>query len=158
MEMLTTKSILSALPHSHPFVFVDRIIERVLGEYVKGVKAVSYNESYFPGHFSDGPILPAVVMIEAASQVAGFLVDIGGDCMARIVGVERFQFQKAVEPGCLLEIEVRQKSRRRNVIFADTILSVEGEKVASGSLQIYVKEPDVKKTETVLGEVNEVER
>ena len=39
------------LPHRYPFLLVDKIIE-VGPDYIVGVKSVSGNEPFFPGHFT----------------------------------------------------------------------------------------------------------
>lgn len=61
------------LPHRHPFLLVDRIVD--LGdEHVVGVKNVTYTESFFEGHFPDDPVMPGVLIIEAMAQTGGILV------------------------------------------------------------------------------------
>jgi len=64
--------IMSVLPHRYPFVMVDKIIE-ISDTHIVGVKSVSYNEPYFPGHFPDNPIMPGVLQIEAMAQTGGIL-------------------------------------------------------------------------------------
>jgi 3-hydroxyacyl-[acyl-carrier-protein] dehydratase len=85
--------ILEALPHRYPLLLVDRVAELVPGERIRAIKAVSFNEQFFQGHFPGRPIMPGVLQVEALAQAAGIL---------------------AVETGCLLELEasfVQQRSR-----------------------------------------------
>ena len=64
--------ILAALPHRYPMLLVDRVIE-VGEETITAVKAVSFNEGFFQGHFPGRPIMPGVLQIEALAQAAGIL-------------------------------------------------------------------------------------
>jgi 3-hydroxyacyl-[acyl-carrier-protein] dehydratase len=69
---LTIEQIQQLLPHRYPFLLVDRVTECVPGKYAIGIKNVTVNEPFFPGHFPGRPIMPGVLQIEAMAQV-GFL-------------------------------------------------------------------------------------
>ncbi len=63
----TTKDIIKMLPHAHPFLLVDKIIE--IGEnYVVGLKNITFDQPFFDGHFPGDPIMPGVLQIEAMAQ------------------------------------------------------------------------------------------
>ncbi|MDL2266082.1 bifunctional UDP-3-O-[3-hydroxymyristoyl] N-acetylglucosamine deacetylase/3-hydroxyacyl-ACP dehydratase [Parabacteroides sp. OttesenSCG-928-G07] len=61
------------LPHRYPFLLVDKIIE-VGGDYIVGVKNITTNEPFFPGHFPQEPVMPGVLQIEAMAQTGGLLI------------------------------------------------------------------------------------
>ena len=61
------------LPHRYPFLFVDKIIE-LSDVHVVGVKNISYNETFFQGHFPNNPVFPGVLQMEALAQVGGVFV------------------------------------------------------------------------------------
>ena len=61
------------LPHAHPFLLVDKIIE-LTDRICVGIKNVTFNEPYFQGHFPGNPVMPGVLQIEALAQAGGCLV------------------------------------------------------------------------------------
>ena len=56
------------LPHRHPFLLVDRVIEMELGKRITAIKNVTINEPFFPGHFPGAPVMPGVLILEAMAQ------------------------------------------------------------------------------------------
>ena len=111
--------ILEALPHRYPLLLVDRVAELVRGERIRAIKAVSFNEQFFQGHFPGRPIMPGVLQVEALAQAAGILAVetlelAGSGKLVYFMAIEEAKFRAPVEPGCLLELEasfVQQRSR-----------------------------------------------
>ena len=66
---LNIDQIEAILPHRYPFLLVDRITECTPGEGAKGLKCVTANEPFFPGHFPGFRVMPGVLIIEALAQV-----------------------------------------------------------------------------------------
>lgn len=67
------KDINRFLPHAHPFLLVDKIIEKS-AKHIVAVKNVSGDQYFFPGHFPNDPIFPGVLQLEAMAQAGGVLV------------------------------------------------------------------------------------
>ena len=68
----THQDIIKKLPHRHPFLLVDKIIE-ISDSHIVGIKNVTFNESHFAGHFEGNPVMPGVLQIEAMAQTGGIL-------------------------------------------------------------------------------------
>ena len=56
------------------FSQIDRILEMQPGERLTAVKTLSLSEEYLKDHFPRFPVLPGVLMLEAAFQAAMYLV------------------------------------------------------------------------------------
>jgi UDP-3-O-[3-hydroxymyristoyl] N-acetylglucosamine deacetylase/3-hydroxyacyl-[acyl-carrier-protein] dehydratase len=69
----STKDIIRLLPHKHPFLLVDKIIDKD-EKSVTAVKNVTFDEPFFNGHFPGDPIMPGVLQLEAMAQAGGVLI------------------------------------------------------------------------------------
>lgn len=90
------------LPHRYPFQLVDKIIE--MGDnYIVGVKNVTANEPFFPGHFPQEPVMPGVLQIEAMAQTGGLLVLSTVEDPAKystyFMKIDNVKFRQKVVPG-----------------------------------------------------------
>lgn len=123
--------VLKRLPHRYPLLLVDRVIELVPDQRIRAVKAVSFNEGFFQGHFPGAPIMPGVLQIEALAQAAGVLAvetlglaDSGQ--LVYFMAIENAKFRAPVTPGCLLELEAEFVQKRARVCKFAGKASVEG--------------------------------
>jgi 3-hydroxyacyl-[acyl-carrier-protein] dehydratase len=117
---LDIRRVMAALPHRYPMLLVDRVEEIVPNKSIRAVKAVTFNESFFQGHFPGRPIMPGVLIIEALAQAAGVLAveSLGLADSGKLVyfmGIENAKFRTPVEPGVLLTLEVEIVQMRGKV-------------------------------------------
>jgi 3-hydroxyacyl-[acyl-carrier-protein] dehydratase len=109
MPTLDIDEIRQILPHRYPMLLVDRILE-LEEKYVVGIKNVTANEPFFGGHFSDFPVMPGVLIIEAMAQTAGVQVlskiPDRANFLVFLVAVDYARFRKPVRPGDQLRIEM----------------------------------------------------
>lgn len=65
---MTTNEILSRLPYTYPFLFVDELVG-VNDEKVSGNYTFKPDEFFYSGHFKNMPVTPGVILIETMAQI-----------------------------------------------------------------------------------------
>jgi 3-hydroxyacyl-[acyl-carrier-protein] dehydratase len=141
--MIEIDEILSLLPHRYPFLLVDRIIEYEPQKRIVGIKNVTFNEPFFPGHFPGKPIMPAVLIVEALAQTGGILAfksfpHLKGD--VRFIGIDKARFRRPVVPGDQLRLVLELVKHRREVWVFDAEAFVDSKKVAEAQLMATLQE------------------
>ena len=137
--MIEIREIMKILPHAYPFLLVDRIVEMELGKRIVGIKNVTYNEPFFPGHFPGRPIMPGVLIVEAMAQTAGMLIYQTMDEENRrkpafFLGMDNVKFRKPVIPGDQLRLEVEITKHRQSIWGFKGKALVDGKLVAEAEL------------------------
>jgi len=143
---LDIKRVLAALPHRYPMLLVDRVEEIILDRSIAAIKAVSFNESFFQGHFPGRPIMPGVLIVEALAQAAGILAVeslglAGSGKLVYFMAIDEAKFRVPVEPGVLLRLEVEFVQKRSSVCkFAGKAL-VDGKVAAQANFTAMIADP-----------------
>jgi 3-hydroxyacyl-[acyl-carrier-protein] dehydratase len=65
---MKNEAILSKLPYSKPFLFVDEII-KIDENGVEGNFTFDENLDFYKGHFKENPITPGVILTEVMAQI-----------------------------------------------------------------------------------------
>ena len=73
-KVILHNEIINLIPHRSPFLLIDKITDIDIGNSATGIKSVTFNEPFFPGHFPDYPIMPGVLILESMAQTAACLV------------------------------------------------------------------------------------
>lgn len=138
--------ILKALPHRYPLLLVDRVKSLELGESIHAVKAVSFNEEFFQGHFPGAPIMPGVLQIEAMAQAAAILgietLELAGTGkLVLFMGIDGAKFRAPVTPGCLLDMHVEFVQKRSRVYKFKGRASVEGKTTCEVEFTAMIADP-----------------
>jgi 3-hydroxyacyl-[acyl-carrier-protein] dehydratase len=141
--MIEIDEILKLLPHSYPFLLVDRIVEIEPEKRIVGIKNVTFNEPFFPGHFPGKPVMPGVLIIEAMAQTAGILAfksypGIKGNVF--FIGIDNARFRKPVIPGDQLRMEMTLIKHRREIWMFEGKASVDGKTVAEARIMATLQE------------------
>jgi 3-hydroxyacyl-[acyl-carrier-protein] dehydratase len=145
-KSLDIAGILKALPHRYPLLLVDRVVSLELGERIHALKAVTFNEQFFQGHFPSRPIMPGVLQIEAMAQAAAILgietLELAGTGkLVYFMGIDGAKFRAPVEPGCLLDLEVEFVQKRSRVYKFAGAASVEGKTTCECEFTAMIADP-----------------
>lgn len=137
--MLDINGILKNIPHRFPFILVDRIIEIHGAERIVGIKNVSINEPFFPGHFPNRPVMPGVLICEAMAQVGAILARNarGGTEVGKVfvlAGLDNVKFKRPVEPGDQLRMELTVIKRRGTFWKMKGVATVDGKLAAQAEI------------------------
>jgi len=140
------RKVLNALPHRYPLLLVDRVQSLEIGERIHAVKAVSFNEAFFQGHFPGRPIMPGVLQIEAMAQAAAILgietLELAGTGkLVYFMGIDGAKFRSPVEPGCLLDLHVEFVQKRSRVYKFSGKASVEGRTTCEVDFTAMIADP-----------------
>lgn len=146
--------IIEMLPHRYPFLLVDRVFDIDENKNGKGEKLYTFNEWFFQGHFPNNPIVPGVLLIESAAQIAAVIyqsqylnylnenskTDVGS--IQNHVGYlckTNVKFLKVVRPGDTVITEIKFTRDSGNMSIVEMKASVNKGIVAQGELVISKK-------------------
>jgi len=140
-ELFDIEKILNILPHRYPFLLVDKVLDIKKGQSIVAIKNVTYNESFFQGHFPQLKVMPGVLVLEAIAQTGGILLYHSiPDPTTKIVflsKIDKAKFRKPIVPGDQIRLEavfIKQKNKiyqiRGKALVGDEI-AVESEIMAS---------------------------
>jgi 3-hydroxyacyl-[acyl-carrier-protein] dehydratase len=126
-----------AIPHRPPFLLVDEIVSQT-GDSIVCRKHFTGDEWFFAGHYPDEPIVPGVLLCEAALQAGAVLlgksqqsVDNGSAAehsrnMPVVTRMNDVRFKHIVRPGDTIEIEVQVRERVGEAYFFEAKVSCAG--------------------------------
>jgi len=86
------------------------MVELEAGQSARGRWHLTGEESFFAGHFPGRPTLPGVLMVESLAQVGAVAVLADPRFAGRLPlfgGIDRARFRRQVNPGDVLDLEVR---------------------------------------------------
>ena len=143
---LNIDQIEAILPHRYPFLLVDRITECTPGEGAKGLKCVTANEPFFPGHFPGFRVMPGVLIIEALAQVGAVALLTQEENQGKLAlfgGIKNARFKRQVRPGDVLELSCQLTARKGPVGFGTAEARVDGQLACKAELTFALTERKV---------------
>jgi 3-hydroxyacyl-[acyl-carrier-protein] dehydratase len=126
----------SIIPHRDPFLFVDEVLELEPGARVVARKIFHDSEWFFEGHFPGRPIVPGVIMVEAAAQTSAIAVLTVPENRGKLLlfaGIDKVRFKRIVSPGDELTMVAELGEARGNVGWAKIEARVGNELALRGS-------------------------
>ena len=133
------------LPHSYPFILIDKIIEMNKDIYGIGIKNVTINEPFFLGHFPNNPIMPGVLQIEGMAQTAAVMCVLSRNQeqpLSKIffMTIDKAKFRRPVIPGDILYYHLKKIRQRANVWKFKGEAYVLGKLVAEAEISAMIDE------------------
>ncbi len=145
--IMDVRQIEKLLPHRHPFLLVDRVVELEPNKRIVAVKCVTMNEPFFAGHFPGQPVMPGVLIIEALAQTSALLAlssmtpEQRAGKVTYFMGIDGARFRKPVVPGDRLELHVEMLRSKGAVLKVKGQAKVEGDVVAEAELMAMLASP-----------------
>lgn len=127
--VVSEQELRKCLPHRAEFQLLDAIVhlDRERGVAI-GVKDWDHNPWWAKGHIPGRPLMPGVLMLEGAAQIATFLVkqnsDWARDRMIGLAGLDNVRFRGQVVPPA-------------RVYFVSGNLTISGRRLAKMSAQVF---------------------
>lgn len=136
---MSLSEILAAIPHRPPMLLLDEIVERGEGRMVCR-KTFRAEEFFFQGHYPNFPIVPGVILCEAAMQAGAVLLSSvitagvkGVPVAARLNDVK---FKKMIRPGDTVLLEATLEERLKEAFYLAGKVTCEGKVVATLSYTV----------------------
>ena len=133
---LLHNDIIKLIPHRHPFLLIDKVTDIIVNKSITGVKAITFNEPFFAGHFPNYPVMPGVLILESMAQTAACLVSyedqsLSLNSLVFFTGVEKAKFRKPVTPGHELFLKINLITNKRTLYKFNGEAFVQNQLVAS---------------------------
>jgi len=140
---LGADELMRLVPHRPPFFFLRRLLEWSPGRRAVSEVEFDGSEDFFRGHFPGRPVVPGVILVEAAAQTAGLALaeqvkdspSVAG-VLPALAKVKDFRFREPVAPKELLTIEAIVTNRLGTSGMVETTIRRNGTRVADGELMI----------------------
>lgn len=138
---LDCSEIQKIIPHRYPFLLVDFIESCEPGKQAVGIKNVTVNEPFFPGHFPGKPIMPGVLILEALAQVGAVAILLLPEYAGKIAlfgGLRNARFRRPVVPGDTLRLEVTIQKIRAGAGIGSGVATVNGQRACEAEMTFMV--------------------
>jgi 3-hydroxyacyl-[acyl-carrier-protein] dehydratase len=131
---------LKSLPHGPEFRFVDRLVSLTPGKEGVGEYLVRGDEFFMRAHLPGEPLLPGVVLIEAAAQLAGVIAQNDPHIPPlrglKLTALRAVKILGPARPGETVRIEACVTGRLGALVQAQASAYVAGTKVLSAELTL----------------------
>src|SRR5688572_17612450 len=134
---MSREQILAAIPHRPPMLLLDEVVEWQ-EERIVCRKTFRAEEWFFQGHYPDYPLVPGVILCEAAMQAGAVLLSkhVIGDSLPVAGRLNDVKFKRMIRPGDTVQIEAQLDDRMSGAFFLSAKVICEGKLAASLSFAV----------------------
>ena len=121
------------------FVLIDRITDLKPGQSLTAVKNLSLAEEYLADHFPGFPVMPGVLMLEALTQAAAWLIRDMEDFAHSVIVLKKakmIKYGSFVEPGRQLELKVTLVNAGEREATFKAEGTIEGQSMVKGQITL----------------------
>jgi 3-hydroxyacyl-[acyl-carrier-protein] dehydratase len=145
--MLDIDGIKKILPHRHPMLLIDRVIDLEPGKRAVAIKNVTINDWFIQGHFPGKPVMPGTLIVEAMAQTAILIYHSAFEDKLKqtpdyYLGSIKASFSHPVLPGDQLRLEAQTVKLLATGAFVSVKAFVKDTKVAEADLVFAVHQKD----------------
>lgn len=146
---MDNSEVLQAIPHRPPFLFVDEILE-VTEDQIICQKTFTGKEAFFQGHYPDFPLVPGVLLCEAALQAGAVFLSkkMAADestfsgKMPVVAKMSDIRFRQIVRPGETVKIQVNLEDFYANAFTMNGTVTVNGKMSVKLKFTVMMVEKD----------------
>lgn len=98
------------------FILIDKIVELDPGESIVTTKNLTVAEEYLADHFPGFAVMPGVLMLEAMTQSAAWLIRVTDDFADSVISLQEarnVKYNHFVQPGETLTLRITILDRKR---------------------------------------------
>ena len=144
---MALEQILAAIPHRPPMLLLDEIVEwdrETDRERIVCQKTFHAKEWFFQGHYPDFPLVPGVILCEAAMQAGAVLLSkhVTGDGVPVAGRLNDVKFKRMIRPGDTVLLDVTLDERMGDAFFLSGKVTCEGKAAVTLSFAVTLaKQP-----------------
>lgn len=131
---------LQHLPHGPEFRFLDRLTSLEPGRAGQAEYTLKGNEHFLKGHFPGDPLMPGVLLIEAAAQLAGVVAQTDPQLKTlpglKLTGCRAVKILGTARPGETLILNAVITGRFQNLVQADASAEANGKKILEATITL----------------------
>ncbi len=125
--MLDQAAIEKLIPHRPPMLLLDEVVSQTDDQLIAR-KKFRPEEFFFQGHYPGHPLVPGVILCEAAMQAGAVLlskfVNTAGVPVA--TRMNEVKFKRMVHPGDVVQLEVTLNERLADAFYLSAKVTCEG--------------------------------
>lgn len=134
---MSQEQILAAIPHRPPMLLIDEVLEWEQ-ERIVCTKTFQADEWFFQGHYPEFPLVPGVILCEAAMQAGAVLLSkhVTGDGVPVAGRLNDVKFKRMIRPGDTVHIETSLDDRLADAFFLSAKVSCGGKPAVTLSFAV----------------------